>query len=101
MSDQLENRPWLKPAGEDPAKSGQQLNDRPWLVVAQVNGWMKVAYAEEVEFIARQKAEFLILDPRKTKSDLSDSDLDYIDHVFVYERKAAARVKQSVVWDDG
>jgi hypothetical protein len=73
-------------------------DERNWLVAVLTNGWMKVAFAEQAENIARQKAEALALDPAGTKCDLEEHDLSMVEAVFVYERKGAVRAEKVARW---
>lgn len=72
-------------------------DEHNWLVVALCNGWMKVAFAEQAENIAKKKAEELALGSAE-KSDLSESDLERVEAVFVYERKGSVRSEKIAKW---
>lgn len=73
-------------------------DERNWIVAVLTNGWMKVAFAEQAENIAKQKAEALALDPTGTKCDLEEHDLSLVEAVFVYERKGTVTAKKVAAW---
>lgn len=73
-------------------------DERNWIVAVLANGWMKVAFAEQAENIARQKAEALALNPTGTKCDLEEHDLALVEAVFVYERKGTVQSEQIAKW---
>lgn len=73
-------------------------DERNWIVAVLTNGWMKVAFAEQAENIARQKAEALTLSPESAKCDLEGHDIDMIEAVFLYERRATVRRETVAKW---
>lgn len=73
-------------------------DERNWIVAVLTNGWMKVAFAEQAENIAKQKAEALALDPIGTKCDLEEHDLSLVEAVFIYQRKGTVTAKKVAAW---
>jgi hypothetical protein len=73
-------------------------DERNWIVAVLTNGWMKVAFAEQAENIAKQKAEALALDPTGTKCDLEEHDLSLVEAVFIYQRKGTVTAKKVAAW---
>lgn len=73
-------------------------DERNWIVAVLTNGWMKVAFAEQAENIAKQKAEALALDPTGTKCDLEEYDLSLVEAVFIYQRKGTVTAKKVAAW---
>lgn len=77
----------------------EHSNDKGnWIVAVLTNGWIKVAYTEQAENVARQKAEALAIDPMAAKCDLEAFDLNLVEAVYVYERKASVVAQKVAKW---